>query len=69
MFDTSSKIAGQLLQIQIDELGIDYINKRNALIEAVTLADAKRVAKRLYGGEFLVTVVGRPKGLSPKTGG
>jgi zinc protease len=68
-FDTSSKIAGQLLQIQIDELGIDYINKRNALIEAVTLADAKRVAKRLYGGEFLVTVVGRPKGLSPKTGG
>ena len=69
-FDTSSKIAGQLLQIQIDDLGIDYINKRNALIEAVTLADAKRVAKRLFGGEFLVTVVGRPKGLSPKnTGG
>jgi zinc protease len=69
-FDTSSKIAGQLEQIQIDDLGIDYINKRNALIDAVTLADAKRVAKRLYGGEFLVTVVGRPKGLSAKdTGG
>jgi zinc protease len=69
-FDTSSKIAGQLLQIQIDELGIDYINKRNTLIEAVTLADAKRVAKRLYGGDFLVTVVGRPKGLASKdTGG
>ncbi len=69
-FDTSSKIAGQLLQIQIDDLGIDYINKRNSLINAVTLADAKRVAKRLYSGDFLVTVVGRPKGLSPKdTGG
>jgi zinc protease len=68
-FDTSSKIAGQLLQIQIDELGIDYINKRNKLIEAVTLADAKRLAKRLFSGEFLVTVVGRPKGISSKEPG
>ena len=59
-----------MLQIQIDDLGIDYINKRNSLINAVTLADAKRVAKRLYGGDFLVTVVGRPKGLGSKdTGG
>jgi zinc protease len=68
-FDTSSKISGQLLQIQIDELGIDYINKRNKLIEAVTLADAKRLAKRLFSGEFLVTVVGRPKGISSKEPG
>jgi zinc protease len=65
-FDTSTKIAGQLLQIQLDELGIDYINKRNSLIDAVTLEDAKRVSKRLFNGEFLVTVVGRPKGLSSK---
>jgi zinc protease len=68
-FDTSSKIAGQLLQIQLDTLGIDYINKRNKLIEAVTLADAKRVAKRLLGGDFLVTVVGRPKGVGSKEPG
>lgn len=62
-FDTSTKIAGQLLEIQIDDLGIDYINKRNAMIDAVTLADARRVAKRLFSGEFLTTVVGRPKGI------
>ncbi len=68
-FDTSTKIAGQLLQIQIDELGIDYIKKRNRLIEAVTLADAKRMAKRLFSGEFLVTVVGRPKGVDSKEPG
>lgn len=61
-FDTSSKISGQLLQIQLDDLGIDYINKRNAMIDAVTLADAKRVAKRLLDGELLVAVVGRTKG-------
>lgn len=63
--DTSSKIASQLVQIQIDELGIDYITRRNDLIDAVTLDDAKRVAKRLLGGGLLVTVVGRPQGPTP----
>ena len=50
-----------LLQIQLDDLGIDYIDKRNGLIDAVTLEDAKRVAKRLLDGGMLVTVVGRPR--------
>jgi zinc protease len=62
--DTSSKIAAQLTQIQIDNLGADYIQRRSGLIDAVTVADAKRVAKRLYGGGLLVTVAGRPKGLA-----
>jgi zinc protease len=62
--DTSGKIAVQLTQIQIDNLGIDYIERRGALIDAVTLEDAKRVARRLYGGGMLVTVAGRPKGLT-----
>ena len=59
-FDTSSKIASQLVQIQLDDLGIDYLKRRNSLVEAVTLADVKRVAKRLLDGGLLVTVVGRP---------
>jgi zinc protease len=59
--DTSSKVANQLVQIQIDDLGIDYMDRRNAMIDAVTLDDAKRVAKRLLGGGLLVTVVGRPQ--------
>jgi zinc protease len=63
-FDTSSKIASQLLQIQIEDLGIDYINKRNSLIDAVTIEDARRVARRLADGGMLVTVVGRPKDLT-----
>ena len=62
--DTSGKIAVQLTQIQIDNLGIDYIQRRGALIDAVTIEDAKRVARRLYGGGMLVTVAGRPKGLT-----
>lgn len=62
--DSSRKIASQLTQIQLDNLGIDYIQRRGAMIDAVTLADAKRVAKRLYGSGLLVTVAGRPKDLS-----
>ena len=62
--DTSTKIAAQLTQIQLDNLGIDYIQRRGALIDAVTIEDAKRVAKRLYGGGMLVTVVGKPKGVT-----
>lgn len=57
--DTSSKIAGALLQYQIDDLGIDYIDRRNSLVDAVTLEDAKRVAKRLWDQQFLTVVVGR----------
>ena len=62
-FDTSTKIAAQLVAIQLDELGIDYIDKRNSLVEAVTLDDVKRVSKRLLEGNLLVTVVGRPQSM------
>lgn len=57
--DTSSKIAGALLQYQIDNLGIDYIDRRNSLVDAVTLEDAKRVAKRLWDQRYLTVMVGR----------
>ena len=60
--DTSNKIAGALLRIQLDGLGIDYIDRRGALIDAVTLEDSKRVAQRLLKSGMLVTVVGRPQG-------
>jgi zinc protease len=62
--DTSPKIAGQLVQIQLDHLGIDYIDRRSSMIEAVTLADTKRVAKRLLDAGLLVTVAGQPQGVS-----
>jgi zinc protease len=65
-FDTSSKIAAQLVQIQLDNLGIDYIDRRNGMIDAVTRADAQRMAKRLFDGKMLVTVVGRPQGVTSK---
>jgi zinc protease len=68
-FDTSTKIANLLVQIQLDDLGIDYIERRNGLIDAVTLADVKRVAKRLLNGGILVTVVGREQDKAAQKGG
>ena len=66
-FDTSSKIANQLLGIQQEDLGIDYVNSRNEQISAITLDDIKRVAKRLLKPEnLIVAVVGKPEGLSSK---
>ena len=62
--DTSNRIASQLVQMQLDNLGIDYIERRAGLIDAVTLADAKRVAKRLLNGGLLITVAGRPEGVT-----
>jgi zinc protease len=62
--DTSSKVASLLVQLQLDDLGIDYISRRQQMIAAVTLDDAKRVAKRLLDGGLLVTVVGKPEGVA-----
>jgi zinc protease len=67
-FDTSTKIAEQLVAIQLDDLGIDYIEKRNDLVNAVTMADVKRVAKRLLDAGMLVTVVGKPEPVVAKGG-
>jgi zinc protease len=61
--DTSSKIAALLVQLQRDGLGIDYFTRRPEMINAVTLDDARRVAKRLLDGGLLVTVAGRPEGV------
>jgi len=61
---SSSGIAGLLLGIQLEDLGIDYLDRRNDFIEAVTLEDARRVAKRLYDASALsVVVVGSPDGV------
>ena len=69
-FESSSSIANQLLWIQIEELGIDYVNRRNELLEAVTLDDIKRVARRLIEADRLITtIVGKPVAAKAKAPG
>jgi zinc protease len=61
---SNDQIASMLVNMQVDDLGIDYLEERNGYIEAVTLEDVRRVAARLYHPEdLLVVVVGDPDGL------
>ena len=62
---STQAIARTLLQIRRDRLGIDYLNRRDALINGVTQADVQRVAQRLLHPDRLLTVlVGRPEGVT-----
>jgi len=65
-FSSSGRIASMLVAMQIEDLGIDYLERRNSLIEAVTPEDTRRVARRLYDPDSLtVVIVGRPDGITP----
>jgi zinc protease len=56
--NSSSAIAATLVELQLDELGIDYIDRRAALINGVTLDQAHAAAKRLLSAEPAIMVVG-----------
>lgn len=63
-FSSNAAIANQLLAIQQQDLGIDYVQKRNSLVEAVTLDQVKSQARRLlHPDSLIVTVVGKPEGV------
>lgn len=65
-FTSTGAIAGMLAAIQGEGLGIDYIDRRNRLIEAVNAADIRRVARRLLRPDGLtIVVVGKPEGIKP----
>jgi zinc protease len=57
--DTSSKLASAMLQYQLDRLPIDYLERRNGIVDAVTIDDAKRAARRLWDNGLLTVIVGR----------
>ncbi|WP_062111420.1 M16 family metallopeptidase [Aureimonas sp. AU40] len=55
---SSLSIASTLVGIQLEDLGVDYIDKRQGLIDAVTMDDAKRVAKELLATDPTIVTVG-----------
>lgn len=56
--DTSSAIARTLVDLQIEKLGMDYIERRDELIGAVTLGQVREAARLLLSGEPAVMIVG-----------
>ncbi|GHG18831.1 M16 family metallopeptidase [Paracoccus aerius] len=64
-FDGNGSIAGILAGMQLIGFPIDYVNTRNAKVEAVTAEDVKRVAERLLDADDLrFVLVGRPEGIT-----
>ncbi len=62
--DSNAGIASVVQGYQTAGRDIGYINRRNDLIRAVTLADVNRVARRLFNPDaFTFVVVGEPEGL------
>ena len=62
-FSSNNAIANQLLALQQQGLGKGYIERRNSLIEAVTLDQVKAQAKRLlHPDRLIVSIVGKPEG-------
>lgn len=59
--DSSSAIAQTLVQLQVEDLGIDYIERRAGLIEAVTREQAAAAARRLLTAEPAVLLLGPPQ--------
>ncbi|MGV6848670.1 MAG: M16 family metallopeptidase [Marinibacterium sp.] len=63
-FKGNARIARILVAMQMENLPIDYIDTRNDRVNAVTLGDVNRIARRLYApGEPQFVVVGQPVGL------
>jgi zinc protease len=62
-FDTSAKIASQLVHIQLERRPPEWLVERNREIGAVTMESVKRAAHRAFGdGSLHTIVVGRPEG-------
>jgi len=62
--DSTLRVAELLVIMQRDHLGLDYLSRRNALINGVSVADARRVARKLLDPDALIfTVVGAPENL------
>jgi zinc protease len=47
----------------VQKLGRDFLERRNALVEAVTLDEVKRASARVFGAEPLVSIAGMPEGI------
>jgi zinc protease len=66
---SSENIARILVSVQRDDLGIDYLDRRTGLYEAVNVEDVKRVAQQwLHPEQLVIVVAGQPEGVQSSAG-
>ncbi|MFA1626226.1 M16 family metallopeptidase [Rhizobium mongolense] len=58
--NSSRAIADTLIAIQMQDQGIDYIERQKQLIQAVTVEDVRSAARRLLSADPAVMIVGPP---------
>ena len=65
-FSSSQRHRHTLVAVQLEEgFRADYFSEAQRYVEAVTLEDVKRVAKRLLDpAKLLIVVVGKPAGVT-----
>ena len=62
-FTSLGNLSGMLVGMQKEELGMDFLDRRNDMVNAVSLSDVNRVAANLIDpANVTVTVVGKPEG-------
>jgi len=64
---SNSRIANIMVSMQLFDLPVSYLDERPKHINAVSLADVKKVANRLMDpDELIITIVGKPEGMTPE---
>ncbi len=60
---SNDQLARTLVGMLVQNLGRDFLERRNALVEAVTLDEVRRASARVFGAEPLVSIAGTPEGI------
>ena len=68
-FTSSGRIASTLVAVQRDNLGLDFIDRRNDYIEAVSLRDARKIAREVLLPDSVTWfIAGQPEGVEAESG-
>jgi zinc protease len=65
-FTSNVGITAQLNAFQVAGLPISYLQKRNGLINAVTVEDVRRASKRVFKGNLTIIIAGSPQAQKPR---
>lgn len=64
-FTSSENIAAILISMQLESLGIDFLDKRNSIISSISLKDVNATAQKLLDpNNLVIVVVGTPEGVT-----